>query len=232
MISGYSKYFEYESIGSTAGYLFLSALFCERAQKQRAAFFVDSVTGYLRLPPAGDTVLKVYFKKTYTVTYEPGDQGTFDKQKNPDLDYGVDTPDFVGTPEGNPGYDFTGWDIEIADKVTEDAVYVAQWDPWKYTIKYDPNGGQGEMKPQLFLYSDDEMVSMKNQFTRDGYEFVGFEYEYKGSKYFITNTKDFNDYLKALGKNSSITLVAQWKKLPDPVVKNYNLPVTGVDGHR
>ena len=73
------------------------------------------------------------------------------------------------------------------------------------------------------------MNSKKNQFTRDGYEFIGFEYTYKGSKYFVTNIKDFNDILKELGPNSSITLVAQWKKLPDPVVKNYNLPVTGVE---
>ena len=38
--------------------------------------------------------------------------------------------------------------------------------------------------------------------------------------------------LKELGPNSSITLVAQWRKLPDPIVKYYALPVTGVEDHR
>lgn len=180
----------------------------------------------------GDTILKVYFKKSLTVTYKPGTQGTFAEQVNPELDYGVDTPEFKGTPEGNEGYDFVGWDKEIADTVTENAVYVAQWEPWKYYIKYDANGGQGDMPTQTFVYSDDEMDSKKNQFTRDGYEFLGFEYEHKGTKYIITSTKDFNDMLKDLGPGSKVTLIAQWKKLPDPVVKYYALPVTGVEDRR
>lgn len=184
------------------------------------------------ITPDGDTVLKVYFKKSYTVTYKPGTQGTFVEQVNPELDYGVDTPEFKGTPEGNEGYDFVGWDKEIADTVTENAVYVAQWEPWKYFIKYDPNGGVGDMPKQTFVYTDDVMKSKKNEFTRDGYDFIGFEFENDGTKYIITNTKDFNDMLKELGPNSTITLVAQWKKLPDPVVKYYALPVTGVEDRR
>ena len=39
---------------------------------------------------------------------------------------------------------------------------------------------------------------------------------------------DFIDILKALGKGSEITLVAQWVKLPDPD-KPYIPPVTGVE---
>lgn len=181
------------------------------------------------ITPDGKTVLKVYFKKSLTVTYKPGTQGTFAEQVNPELDYGVDTPEFKGTPEGNEGYDFVGWDKEIADTVTENAVYVAQWEPWKYFIKYDPNGGEGDMPKQTFVYSDDVMNSKKNEFTRSGYEFLGFEFENDGTKYIITSTKDFNKMLKELGPNSTITLVAQWKKLPDPVVKYYALPVTGVE---
>lgn len=177
------------------------------------------------ITPDGDTVLKVYFKKTYTVTYKPGSQGVFEEQSTPDLDYGVDTPEFDGTPKGNPGYSFVGWDETPADKVTEDAVYVALWEPWKYYIKYDANGGKGTMDKQTFTYFDDTMTSKPNEFTRSGYRFTGFKYEHNGDVKIVRNIDEFRDLLVEDGPGSSITLVAQWERIPE----GYNAPVTGVE---
>ena len=179
----------------------------------------------------------------YTVKYDPnGGTGHMDDQTplNFNQDYNLDPNTYV-----REGYSWVGWNTS-ADKSGQDYVdkegfrnlttkdgdtvtMYAQWEPWKYYVKYEPNGGEGTMNPQTFLYPDPTMKSKENQFTRSGYEFIGFEFEHKGAKYIITSVKDFKDMLKELGPNSTITLVAQWRKLPDPVVKYYNLPVTGVD---
>ncbi|MBS6645101.1 MAG: InlB B-repeat-containing protein, partial [Clostridiaceae bacterium] len=87
----------------------------------------------------GSLVLKVYFKQQFTVTYEPGTQGTFTAETTENLDYNAVTPEFKGNTTGNTGYTFIGWLPEIADTVTEDAVYVAQWaanEDTEYKVEY------------------------------------------------------------------------------------------------
>jgi len=136
------------------------------------------------------------------------------------------------------GYTFTGWNdkpdnrgkVFIEEEPFKNLTRVdgktitiyAQWEPWKYTIKYDANGGDGTMKDQNFVYQNDKMKSKENEFTREGYKFVGFVYN--GVLY--TDINDFRSILVGLGPNSEITLVAQWEKLP---VVPYRLPVTGVE---
>ena len=83
-------------------------------------------------------MLKLYFKQQFTVSYKPGDYGTFEETTIDSLDYGVKTPD---APEitGKAGYEFIGWDIDVADTVTKDAVYVAKWqakDDMEYKVEY------------------------------------------------------------------------------------------------
>ncbi len=72
----------------------------------------------------------------YTVKYQPGIQGTFAEQSTSGLHYGDATPDFDGTPTGNPGWSFAGWSPEVADTVTGDATYVAQWTQNEYTVAH------------------------------------------------------------------------------------------------
>jgi len=64
---------------------------------------------------------------TYTVTYEPGAQGTFTAQSTSGLVSGAATPGFAGTPTGNAGWTFTGWSPSVASTVTGNATYTAQW---------------------------------------------------------------------------------------------------------
>ncbi len=65
---------------------------------------------------------------TYTVTYTDGVDGeeVFADQTTSNLYYGAATPSFRGTP-AREGYTFTGWSPAVAETVTGDVRYVAQW---------------------------------------------------------------------------------------------------------
>ena len=78
----------------------------------------------------GDVTYTAQWKKvdtTFTVKYNDNVKGkAFKEQVYEDLEYNEDTPGFDGTPKRS-GYTFTGWKPVVADRVTEDVVYYAQW---------------------------------------------------------------------------------------------------------
>lgn len=64
---------------------------------------------------------------TFTVKYNDNVKGkAFKEQVHEDLKYNEETPTFNGTPTRS-GYTFTGWKPVVADRVTKDVVYYAQW---------------------------------------------------------------------------------------------------------
>ncbi len=76
----------------------------------------------------------------YTVTYTDGVDGevVFADQVYDNLLSGTTTPAFKGTPTRD-GYVFAGWKPEVAEKVTENATYAAQWTArtdLSYTVHY------------------------------------------------------------------------------------------------
>lgn len=78
--------------------------------------------------------LKIYMdapnvEKTYTVTYTDGvdNEVVFKDQVYEGLKEGDATPAFDGTPT-RIGYTFIGWAPAVAETVTEDVTYVAQWE--------------------------------------------------------------------------------------------------------
>ena len=75
----------------------------------------------------GSLVLKVYFKKQFTVTYKPWDRWTFADDVHDWLDYNSDTPSFAWSLDHQDWYIFKSWDSTIATKVTANAVYTATW---------------------------------------------------------------------------------------------------------
>lgn len=81
------------------------------------------------LIPANVCQTKMVGEETmkYTVTYKDGVSGTvFNDQIYENLKNGDSTPVFNGTPSRS-GYTFTGWSPAVADTVTGDATYTAQW---------------------------------------------------------------------------------------------------------
>ena len=66
----------------------------------------------------------------YTVTYTDGVSGkeVFKDVVYEDLAYGVKTPDFGTKNPTRKGYTFAGWTPKVADTVTKDVTYTAQWE--------------------------------------------------------------------------------------------------------
>ena len=82
--------------------------------------------------PDGSLVLKVYFKQQLKVVYTKGSQGTFANQEYT-VKYG-DTPTaFNGTPTGNAGFHFVGWDKDVTKPVTENITFTAIWEGLQVT---------------------------------------------------------------------------------------------------
>ena len=67
--------------------------------------------------------------KLYTVTYTDGvkNKVIFKDELHKDLAYGSNTPKFTGGTPKRTGYTFTGWSPKVADTVTGNVTYEAQW---------------------------------------------------------------------------------------------------------
>ena len=117
----------------------------------------------------------------YSVTYTDGvnDEEIFADQASAVLP-GTATPAFNGTPT-REGYQFTGWEPEVEETVTENATYVAQWEetPAKtFTVTYtDGVDGEEIFADQVTgnLKSGDKTPAFNGTPTRDGYQFIGWE---------------------------------------------------------
>ena len=78
----------------------------------------------------------IWMSRSFDVTYVDGveDEVVFE-DKTFTVREGADTPAFDGEPT-RVGYRFLGWDPEVAQKVTADATYTAQWEQ-VYAITYE-----------------------------------------------------------------------------------------------
>lgn len=134
-------------------------------------------------------VIKVYYKKIgYTVTYEPGELGTF-KAKAYNAKHGDATPAFDGETTGEPGWTFAGWEPKVAETVTGNATYTAVFVPDKtktaavlYTISLGqsdygsiaPSAQQIILQATGKLDSDGGSVSGSTATAKTGYKFAGW----------------------------------------------------------
>ena len=115
----------------------------------------------------------------YTVTYVPGDHGTFDSQSYNKKHYGDKTPAFDGETTGEPGWTFAGWTPDVAETVTGDATYTAKWTQNEYTVTYVP-GEHGAFETQSYdkKHYGDNTPAFKGETTGEpGWTFDGWEPE-------------------------------------------------------
>jgi len=119
------------------------------------------------------------------------------------------------------GYKFDGWTYydsteeelepiennKLSFRVLDDEITLhANWKEIKhYTIKFDPNGGSGEMEP-IVCNADEDVVIPKNKFTKKGLKFLNWTYNsstLEDEEAFCLSEEDLTD-------NNEIVLKAQW----------------------
>ena len=92
----------------------------------------------------------------------------------------------------------------------------------EYTVRYEPNGGAGNAYDDPGLYQKDDSVAVKgNMFTREGYEFAGWNTKADGSG------TPYQRGSTITIKEANVTLYAQWK--PNKYKVSYSF-VSGTTG--
>ena len=135
------------------------------------------LTDLTMTPEAGGTTPA----EKYTVTYTDGVEGEeIFKDQVYTVEFGKATPAFNGTP-ARDGYKFTGWTPTVADTVTRNATYTAQWENLTpaetFTVTYTDGVGNEEIfKDQVYTVEFGKATPAFNGTpTRDGYTFAGWK---------------------------------------------------------
>jgi len=115
---------------------------------------------------------------TYTVIYtDDVGRTAFEDQVYSNLKAGDPTPAYSGTPT-RTGYEFIGWNPKVADKVTDDVVYFASWEPLPgtYTVTYSDGAGGRVFADKVTtdLKYGDATPTFDDTPMRDGWRFLGW----------------------------------------------------------
>lgn len=159
----------------------------------------------------GDVTYTATFEttgNTYTVTWVNEDGSVL--ETDTDVPYGT-TPEYNGeiptkAADENSTYTFAGWSPEIT-AVTGNVTYTATFTATaivRHTVTFDANGGTGTMEPQTFVQGVDTTLN-PNTFTREGYQFVGWNTAADGSG------ASYADGGSLIALTEDITLYAQWQ---------------------
>ncbi|MBQ9748627.1 MAG: InlB B-repeat-containing protein [Clostridia bacterium] len=89
---------------------------------------------------------------------------------------------------------------------TTDITVTAKYTANSYIVSFDANGGEGTMVAQSMTYGTTAKLN-SNLFTRDGYEFIGWNTKANGTG---TSYADAADALN-LAESGTVVLYAQWK---------------------
>ena len=134
------------------------------------------LTDLTMTPEAGGTTPA----EKYAVTYTDGvDDEEIFKDQTYTVEAGKATPKFSGTP-ARDGYKFTGWTPAVADTVTGNVTYTAQWEKLtpaeKYTVTYiDGVDNEEIFKDQVYTAEFGKATPAFNGTpARDGYKFTGW----------------------------------------------------------
>ena len=135
------------------------------------------LTDLTMTPEAGGTTPA----EKYAVTYTDGvDSEEIFKDQVYTVEFGKATPAFNGTP-ARDGYKFTGWTPAVADTVTGNATYTAQWEKLTpaetFTVTYTDGVDNEEIfKDQTYTVESGKATPAFNGTpTRKGYTFAGWK---------------------------------------------------------
>ena len=174
-----------------------------------------------------DSGKNYYAKWVSEITFDAnGGHGEMQPQTVGDTD---ETTVLTANTFTKTGYRFTGWNtkpdgtgISYVDGATGagkdgSVTLYAQWTPNTYTIKFNANGGSGEMADMTMTYDQAANLS-KNTFKKDGSKFAGW------TKTQSSTTTDYADGVQVknltAGNGKTIELYAVWtaKAVWDPTV--------------
>lgn len=171
----------------------------------------------------GQTIYAKWIANPYTVYYNAnGGSGKMESQKT---EYGQ-TFNLLPNAFSKIGYTFKNWNTysnaiggrtfsdgqevsNLAGKNTNSTsvTLYAQWEANRYTINYDPNGGNGNMDSTSAVY-DKTTALAENKFTKDDHVFIGW------STRSGDNEREFfpGENVKNLTSenNGTVTLYAVW----------------------
>ena len=176
----------------------------------------------------------VWEKNTYTVTYTDGVNGEAFADQTYTAKYEDATPTFEGTP-ARKGFVFDGWNPEVAETVTDNATYTAQWKPVQPDKKaiegaigrgvavvcdnQNVNHGEKKYKPTLGEYTVSDVMGT----AADGYTCT---VTVKAAKFIEKYNSDMGDAVHTLiaGEPAEKTIELKWNG--EKWVAETELPVT------
>ena len=176
------------------------------------------------------------WEKLYTVTYTDGvDEKVFKDDVHSDLEKDTKTPAFSGGTPTRKGFVFDGWNPEVAETVTEDVTYTAQWKPVQPDKKaiegaigrgvavvcdnQNVNHGEKKYKPTLGEYTVSNVMGT----AADGYTCT---VTVKAAKFIEKYNSDMGDAVHTLiaGEPAEKTIELKWNG--EKWVAETELPVT------
>lgn len=176
------------------------------------------------------------WEKLYTVTYTDGVDGkAFKDDVHSDLEKDTPTPAFSGGTPTRKGFVFDGWTPEVAETVTDDATYTAQWKPVQPDKKaienaigrgvavvcdnQNVNHGEKKYKPTLGEYTVSDVMGT----AADGYTCT---VTVKAAKFIEKYSSDMSDAVHTLiaGEPAEKTIELKWNG--EKWVAKTELPIT------
>ncbi|MDO4369126.1 MAG: BspA family leucine-rich repeat surface protein [bacterium] len=97
-------------------------------------------------------------------------------------------------------------DSLVTGNITSDTVCTVTYKANNYTVKYDNNGGSGNMEDSIFQY-DSSYTLRKNTFTRAGYTFKGWSTSQSGEVKYTDEAS-----VRNLSTGGTVTLYAVWER--------------------
>lgn len=159
------------------------------------------------------TINALYDIDSYDISYKLND-GILDEAPT---NYNVESEDIIIPSPKKDGYSFIGWttpdnkepkiDYKIPTGSIGDKELTANYESITYYISYNSSEGQGEMKKQEFAYNQTSKLN-KNQFTKEGYTFIGWSTSIDGDVMYNDESEISN--LSSKDKDV-ITLYAKWE---------------------
>lgn len=114
---------------------------------------------------------------------------------------------WTSQPDGSGRYPRDSRIYKLTNEIDGVKRFYAQWKPNDYSVYFDANRGSGSMPLQSFTYDESQQLAA-NQFTREGYTFLGWNTSSWGDKISYADGEAVSNLTSKA--DAKITLYAQW----------------------